>query len=369
MTSGTGQPASPAGRRWADYVLARSTDSSAGLWSEASAVAGRTVLVCGVGFDPRTLDVATRADEALGQALSVLALELPGSGQESVIGGLAGVNRAALAARFGSRLTVVPAVAVEDASAAGPRLTRLLVAKHNLLEQPHLLVDMSAMPSSMSFPLLRMLLTQSAPGASPMFAGQLQVVVSESPDTDARIRPSGLDEPSTLGGFARLPDGSATRIWVPVLGERRGEQLLAIQEFLEPGEVCPVLPFPARAARRADDLLLEHRELLFDRLALEPSNVLYASEQNPFDLYRQLCELSERYRRALAPLGGAAIVVSQHASKLLSLGVLLAAQDADLVVAHVRPTAYDMAEGPVRPGPDGPPVLHTAWLAGAPYDL
>lgn len=361
-------PVQLARRRWDTYVLASTTAESVGLWQAAHGIAKEAVLVCGVGFDPRTLDVATAMHATLGNRMRVLALELPGE-PESPVGERALRHRAEIERIFGARASFLPNVDVSHSSAAGPALTRRLVAEVGLLEEQHVVVDISALPSSISFPLLQLLLTQSKPGAQPAFTGELQVCVSESPNTDARITATGLDEPETLAGFERLPDPQQTRVWVPVLGEGRGEQLRAIREFLQPAEVCPVLPFPARNPRRADDLLLEHQVLLFDVLAFEPRNVLYASEGNPFDLYRQLSDLAGRYTRALEPLGGATVAVSQHASKLLSLGAVLAAHEADLVVVHVRPTGYVLQEGPEREPQSTEPVLHTAWLAGRPYEL
>jgi len=351
-------------------VLSPTTANSIELWQAANEVGGGTVLVCGIGFDPRTMHTAELVSRHL-EKVEVLALGLPGSGETSAISALAAGNHERLEELFGESLHVIPPVQVEDRSAAGVVLTRQLVRDHNLLAAGHVLIDLSALPSALSFPLVHMLLAQAREGVTPSFEGQLQVVVSENPRTDARIVPTGLDEPDTLAGFSRLPDDNQTRIWVPVLGEGRSEPLRAIREFLQPNEVCPVLPFPAQDPRRADNLLLEHRALLFDEVSFEPGNVLHAAESNPFDLYRQLGQLAHRYRRALEPLGGAAIVVSQHASKLLSLGVLLAAHEFELAVAHVRPTGYELVEGPAsEPDGDakGDPQLFTTWLTGLPYE-
>jgi hypothetical protein len=361
-------------RRWDDYVLGSTTERSKSLWNAAAQASMSTLLICGIGFDPRTMDVARQLNSSVGDRVKVLALELPGD-PSSPIGALAAANRNELRVLFGERIQFLRPVEVQDASTAGPALTRRLVGEFALLNETHVVVDMSALPSSISFPLIRLLLTQSVAEVVPRFPGDLQVCVSESPSMDARIRPTGLEDPDTLAGFQRLPDNPQTKVWVPVIGEGRGEQLRAAREYLQPDEVCPVLPFPSVGARRSDDLLLEHRLLLFDELQLEPRNVLYASESNPFDLYRQLCDLADRYRRALEPLGGATVVASQHSSKLLSLGVLLAAHEVELVVVHVRPTGYALYEqNPRRLGPEDEigvpqPVVHTAWLTGQPYVL
>jgi hypothetical protein len=103
-----------------------------------------------------------------------------------------------------------------------------------------------------------------------------------------------------------------------------------------------VLPWPARDPRRGDRIVLEYRQLLFDEIRLEPRNVIHGAERNPFDLYRTLGALHERYCQALSPLGPVAMVLSSHSSKLLSVGVLLTAYEHRLEVQHVSPGTYGL---------------------------
>src|SRR5262249_28573925 len=160
----------------------------------------------------------------------------------------------------------------------------------------------------------------------------LQVVVCENPELDSIILAEGVMDPAPISGFISGLTQDArpaeVRVWAPVIGEGQGAQLEALYHYLEPHEICPVLPFPARNPRRADSLIIEHRQLLFERMEVEPRNIIYADETNPFDVYRALCRLNARYGEAIAPLGEAKIVTSVHASKMLSLGVLLASWEA-----------------------------------------
>lgn len=169
-----------------------------------------------------------------------------------------------------------------------------------------------------------------------------------------------------IGGFAR-PSGQPARttIWVPVLGEGAAMRAERLYQELDPDEVCPVLPWPARDPRRGDRIVLEHRSLLFDTIRLEPRNVIHAAERNPFDLYRALGRLHDRYREALSPLGSVAMVLSSHSSKLLSVGVLLAAYEHDLEVQHVSPGRYGLHPGgeELRDHDE----VFDVWLAGEPY--
>ncbi|MCU1376990.1 MAG: hypothetical protein JWO68_4276 [Actinomycetia bacterium] len=354
--------------RWGDYVFAATTKSSIDLWEEAHLSEAKTLLICGAGFDPRSLDVPEEVASQDWPNLTVIALRPGVSGDHQQAEENAESNRARLHELFGAQLTVLEPPLVSDPQAAGTLLSRQLVQEFGVLEFQTIIVDMSGLPSSISFVFLHLLLTEAGPSPKGMtpFKGDLLVTVSEDAAKDARIFASGLGDANTMPGLPRMPSNARTKIWVPVLGEGAEEELRSLATFISPGEICPVLPFPSSDPRRADDLMLSYRTFLFEEMAFEPRNVLYASETNPFDLYRQLVHLAERYERALQPLGQTTIIASEHTSKLLSLGVLLASHEANISIAHVRPTSYRLAEGPtVRARPS----IYTAWLAGRPYEL
>jgi hypothetical protein len=88
-------------------------------------------------------------------------------------------------------------------------------------------------------------------------------------------------------------------------GRQSGKAEIDGGRLLEAARGSPALPRSAVPPRRCS--LMEHRQLLFDELGFEPRNVLYAAERHPFDLYRQLCDLSDRYVRALGGLCGPAL--------------------------------------------------------------
>ena len=125
------------------------------------------------------------------------------------------------------------------------------------------------------------------------------------------------------------------------------------------------MPFPSRNPRRGDELVSEYHSLLFDEWEVSPRGFIYADERDPFDIYRQIGELAADYAESLAPLGAANTVVSAHSSKLLSLGVLLAAFEHNLAIAHVEPTAYDVDEAAEDQEAN---ELFEIWLTGEAYD-
>lgn len=193
-------------------------------------------------------------------------------------------------------------------------------------------IDISAMPRMVALSAIATLIhdldKQSDEGGKET---NLHVVAAESVSTDLATKGSLMDEMTSLTGFSGRLNEQTTedvpRVWFPVLGEGQGRRLELIRDRLGPDEICPVVPFPSRDPRRGDQIVSEHGELLFEVFGVEPSNILRASEFNPFEAYRQLFLAMDRYRRALGELGGCKAFVSPLSSKLLSVGALLACYD------------------------------------------
>jgi hypothetical protein len=102
-------------------------------------------------------------------------------------------------------------------------------------------------------------------------------------------------------------------------------------------------------------------------IGVDVKNFIYATEWNPFDLFRTLGELNQRYRESLKPLGETTLTVSVHASKLLSIGVLLAAYEYGFGVMHTTPTGYFLRRGADIEALRTADRLSCAWVEGAPY--
>lgn len=244
----------------------------------------------------------------------------------------------------------------------------------DLSEYTDIIVDISALPRSIYFPLIAKLLLLLDSSQHSTSLPNLHVVVSESVDLDRLIRAEGIDDDATyLHGFSGEVDMEATagipRIWIPILGEDQAGELERIYDLVHPDEICPVLPFPSSNPRRGDNLILEYRQLLFDRFRVEPRNIIYASEKNPFEVYRELARTAIQYHDALNPLKGCKIVISTLSSKLLSLGALLTAYELKLLVgiAHVEVSGYviSIADPHILSNVDE--ELFEIWLTGECY--
>jgi hypothetical protein len=363
--------------RWDEYVMASdaSTLRPEEAWSAAVPPAGdlTTMYVLGVGFDPRSLVGLQRFLAADHRVAPVIGLvELPPPSQAS------GLSARALAAdnqnafenlADGYEVRRIEHEEVHSRANAGPRVARALTNPGFVHGISHLLIDVSSLPANLYFPMIAASLSAADRGLEG-FPRELQVVACENPAIDAAIEKLGVSEAAIVGGFRgsleHESDPTSTVIWAPVLGERAGPALQAIHNLLAPGDVCPVLPFPARNPRRGDELVLEHQVVLFDEFRVNPGSIIYADERNPFDLYRTLSRLQSDFGHALAELQASTVVLSTHTSKLLSLGVLLAAFEHELPIVAAPAIDYELADVDlVALGASN--ALTCVWLAGSPY--
>lgn len=355
--------------RWSDYVHVVG-DGVREMWT---AGAGQHPLyVLGEGFDPRML-VGLKSALGTGalQKPSVLSLGLAKPGSTSARAEKASQNLTQLLELVSAhdlQHERIPCPDVHERRSLSRPLLAALLADELFQSSDHVVIDISALPVGVYFGLIKGLLDVEKKEPSDR---ELQVVVAENVNIDSRIEGSGADTPAPILGFSFGVDlnQSVARpplVWAPVLGEGAVPQMEALEESLKPDEICPVLPFPARDPRRADQLIVEAKELLYDRFEIEPTNYIYADERNPFDLYRALSRLQERYRDALQPLGQAAVILSVHSSKSLSLGAMLAAYEHELPAFNAEPEHYDFDLDEITPELVAESELSGAWLQDTP---
>jgi hypothetical protein len=374
--------------RWRDYVL----DHGKGLiefWESCLHEEKCYVLfVLGKGFDPRMcLGFEALINAGGAGKIDILAIDLeegdtsPSQAHAPFI--VANWNK--LQALLGQNCT--PSVRrikmwSEDGRRVGSRSAATIFScLSDFIGYTDIVIDISAMPRSVYIPLIAKALylldeiIYDAMKRKP----NLHVFVAENPGLDMRIRDEGVDERATYvhpfsGGLEMEATAEQPKIWIPILGEGQETQLERIYNHIEvPDEICPVLPFPSLDPRRGDNLVLEYRDLLFDRLRIEPRNFIHASERNPFEVYRQIRRTILHYREVLGPLGGCKTVLSALSTKLLSVGALLVAYELkqakiDVGIAHVGSQGYVMDDdlGTTISQPQS--ELFGLWLAGECYE-
>lgn len=323
--------------RWDPYQL-HAGDRFNTFWSGRLNDGTRKVLfIVGRGFDPRAT-VIPRRILALGEPETLHAWVLRyrnGQQEAEATHRMIEANVAAFAQIFNSGQTELDIKMRRGGNAnVTSRNTRTVVTRRDELSQyTDIVVDISAMPRTIALTAIAQLvalLDEISQKGGPSV--NLHVVVTESVSADKGQGSSSLSENVTsLVGFSGqlTAESSANvpRVWFPVLGEGQAARLERIRAELDPDEIVPTLPFPSRDPRRGDRLIEEYRQLLFDDFRVEPANILYTSEYNPFEAYRQLYSAINRYRDALRDLGGCKVFVSPLSSKLLSVGALLACYD------------------------------------------
>jgi hypothetical protein len=348
--------------RWGSPCSARGADAVSKLWRGRDVMSA--LMVVGAGFDPRAAVAYECISAAAPVPVDVMRCQLP-MPTLSNTKILAHANRARIDLAAAACKATIHDHDPGEAD-TGMSIARSIFAVDLFQTYAEIIVDVSALPRGVYFPLIRGLLDLFKSG---QWSGQLHVVACDNPAVDDLVTGEGVETPRALPGFTDLDaDEAVTTIWVPVLGEGEAARLDVLNEDIRAGEICPVLPFPAANPRRADNLIVEYRELLLDSDRVELRNFIYAHESNPFDLYRTLSELNADYAQALLPLGKTRMVLSAHSSKLLSVGVLLTAFEHGLEVRHASPSVYGVRDLAALAGLEQHDLVVDLWLTGQPYE-
>lgn len=368
--------------RWDHYFLRRGNECSA-FWKDYLLTPNRQLLfVLGLGFDPRMcFGLQMLMNASPGYAKECLLIEYD-EGENSPSHQYNDLVRKNLADLSGlmNKAGVINKAQVSMWSKdrkrrIGSRRASDAIQASTIKRFTDIILDISSMPRGIYFPIIAKILYLLDTTNSDSPAVNLHVIVSEQMSLDRNIQEEGIDDDASyMHGFTsdlvQQSTESVPRIWIPVLGEGKEAQLIRLYDHIRPDEICPVLPSPSVNPRRADDLVAEYRELLFDRLRVVPSNFIYASEWNPFEVYRQIYRTMERYNDALEALGKCKGVVSALSSKLLSVGALLAAYEAKrnkfmVGISHVETHGYKI-QGTIG---SCEPELFTLWIAGECYNV
>ena len=371
--------------RWQDYVLYRG-EGLREFWQAHLADTRRSVcVILAKGFDPRMcLGIEMLAECATGVSLDVKCIEFDEGPTSPSL-----VHRQLVQQNWQDLITLTktglppeirPIQMLNEGRRVGSRnAADTFQSLADFGGCTDLVVDVSAMPRTIYCPLISKLLflVDEARASGAKEVPNLHLVVGENPKLDACIADEEVDDTASyVVPYSSRLDREATagrpRVWIPLLGEGQELQLARINDLVAPDEVCPVLPSPSVDPRRGDDLILAYRGLLFDTFRIEPRNIIYASEWNPFEVYRQVRQTMMHYQEALAALDGCKTVLSALSSKLMSLGALLVAYEAkdlglDIGMAHVecRGSVMDLAKAQaVRSSGE----LVGMWVSGECYE-
>lgn len=358
----------------------------------------RLLYIAGRGFDVRAQQAMTsaietlRASGALVEAARLLLVSFPRYALDDELLSVTEANAGTLKTIF-SAVGSSEEIAIPAAGSGDQELTASQALRHgtdavlqHVSGQTDIILDVSSLPRVVYLTLLTHLLSRlikdkAAPDALSATDVNFQVLVAEDAGLDAQIHAEDpSNDPLLIPGFSSALQAESFQewplVWFPVLGEGRVNQLQQIMKLNvipNEAEICPVLPHPSRNPRRADRLLVEYREPLFESRDTPTSNILYVHEAHPFEAYRQLLQAMRRYRTSMEILGGCRLVVTPLGSKLITIGAGLACfemrpenDDARYAVAipHIEPKRYIV---PVEALTKSEPEISALLLTGAAY--
>lgn len=206
---------------------------------------------------------------------------------------------------------------------------RKSITKEVIEKYKEIIVDISAMPRTVSFNLIKRI--KDIIGENQ----KLYVLVCENSDLDDKIDPIiSAESAEYLQGFGTFSIGreeisDTTKVWLPILGFNELPAFRKIEEFLKPNEICPVIPFPGLNAKRGENTIRYYGEFLFKALEVEKRNIIYVPESHPILTYIKLCNTVQYYENALNCERESIIryIFSTQSSKLMDVGILLAIID------------------------------------------
>jgi len=371
-------------KRWDNYFLARGEKAEV-FWSDYLSSEERSVLyVLGAGFDARMcmgINLILNGGSPGRRDVFLIEINHGMDNDEDVKTDLKEDNIRNLRSIFGARGNISEHkidLWREDEGVkkrVGQRRAGAVFTNNPILtEYSDIILDISSLPRLIYYPILTSLIDEHSRLRSQGHILNVHVIVADDVNYDANIEQMGLDETaeSALGFSASLSQAANDRIpkiWLPVLGEGRTVHLERIQQFIIPDEVAPLVPWPSRNPRRADELLVEYHSLLFETFESEPSSIIYAPESNPFAVYRALKRAGVQYHNSLKSLGGCVTVISSLSSKLLSIGALLAAYNLKeagypTAIVQLDGKSYSMKQSDMKPNAE----LYSLWIVGECYE-
>jgi len=261
-------------------------------------------------------------------------------------------------------------LAEDDEAVIGGRRATAAIAGVSLEPYTDVVLDLSALSVGISFPVARFLL-DAVGQARPHKNFHLVVVSNAGVDDAIKSVPSEFVDP--VHGFSGTLDLEESeqdpKIWMPALAIGKGLALQTVREKLRgPVAVCPILPLSQRDPRASDKLIAEFENELFQSWEVPASNIIYAVEDDPLDLYRTISAIFQRYTKVFADVANGHVILTPSGSKTFAIGALMAAIEYDLPVRYIEAVAYEVKWDLVdaaQPGLGSP--IHV-WLAGDAYN-
>jgi len=365
--------------RWDPYVLLRGAETFP-FWEKHMSIKGKKMLfIMGKGFDIRmNLGLKSILEFSNDLIIDVLLINyIEGKSSPSI-------KYKKLAERNYHELKKLKRIKITEKNIktwegvgrnkrrVGDRQAAELI-KDDIFQFTDIVVDISALPRGVYFSLIGKALSLIDDNDE-IKKPNLFVITAENAEMDSLIEEKGIDEdlhpPFGFGGGIELESKELDILWLPILGENKRTHFEKASQSIKLSEICPLLPFPSINPRRSDDIFRDHFDLFFDVLRIEPQNIMYVPEQNPFEVYKKIVNTIINYKNTLSDLGGCKTVISTFSSKLLSIGALLAAFDLkgnEVGILNVGAQGYEIIDIINFEKVNKKSELFVTWLTGEPY--
>lgn len=375
--------------RWDSYVLMKGAEKIQAFWGNHLKEKGRSILyILGKGFDIRMNDgINLLVDVNPGVKIECLLVEFD-EGHESssrdylrrVDANVKEIENLKGISINTTKISLWKGKGRNKRRIGDKEASDIFRSYNDIVEFSEIIVDISSLPRGIYFSLIGKLLTLiDYNKVNDMEKHNLFVLTSENAKIDRLTKKNDIGDDLKFtfgfGGGLELTSDDPV-IWFPILGENKKNQILPAYNKINPREICPLLPFPAKDPRRSDTLIIEYHTLLFDELRVESQNLLYVPEQNPFEVYRSLSNAIINYYKTFLIINGCKAAISTFSSKLLSIGALLTAYELNtrteekigVGILNVDPGGYKIDEEESLTLTNDESELFLTWLTGEPYN-
>jgi len=350
--------------RWTSCV-AHFDDNVRSFISEYFISDRKVLFIAGAGFDPRSTAVGRLLANSKAILESLLIQEIRPNPHNELLS-RANTNAEVLSRLIANHKILPIDIFDSDNAVIGGRNVVKAISLQPYESITDIVVDISALSVGISFPILRYLIQRFSGNGSKI---NVHVFVSHNPIIDEAIRPIAGDTPGFVHGFRGLwaldSKASAAKLWLPQLARGRTTTLQRLFDFISPHDTCPILPFPALNPRLGDELAEHFLTEMENTWEVDTRNIIYASEDDPLDLYRTILRMEDPRREVFSETGGSLLVLSPMGSKVMALGALLAALERNLPVAHLEPIGYEL-DTSIATANLEPKMVHV-WLEGDIY--
>lgn len=374
--------------RWKSYILNKNTQECINFWNDYFKEDKDVLYIHGIGFDPRTLNGIKNIYGINGEGKrDVLSVRYFQSDEEKIKKKISPPVKAHIdelkeflgTIKSCSHKEISLVTRAEQKSIASIVAHSIVKDINTLIDYTDVIVDISAMPRGIFIPLLHKTLKLIDNYKEKNI--NLHVIATENYLLDAKIEDEGVEQSAEYIHGLSIRDITNTQdfkeVWIAILGEKQLQQYDKIRNSVKPVSTCVILPFPSKNLRRGDELINHYQDKLLNDSDFDMKNIIYADEQNPFQVYRLITKTIERHRKSLKIFQGTKVVISALSSKLLTVGAFLAVYEAkveeeksnDLKVGikHVDSISHKFVAEEKKEEILKSNQLFHMWVAGEPY--